>query len=134
MQKPIIPVVCAVIVSEGLVLAVQRGAEQLNAGLWEFPGGKIEGHESDQEALIREIEEELMVNIRLVMRLNTVSWEYENQTIELRPYFAEIIYGEIHLQEHASMKWLKAADLGILDWAPADIAVVQEVKEALKDA
>lgn len=134
MQKPIIPVVCAVIVSDGLVLAVERGPNQSHAGLWEFPGGKVESRESDQEALTREIEEELMVNIRLTMRLNAVSWEDEFRIIELRPYFAELIYGEVRLQEHASMQWLKSESLDTLNWAAADIAVVKQVQEALKDA
>jgi len=133
MAKPILPVVCAVIISNGLILAVRRGENQSNAGLWEFPGGKVEPNESNQQALIREIEEELMVQVLLAMHLKPVIWEDETRIIELRPYFAEISFGEIQLREHSSMQWLKPEELDSLQWAPADIPVVQQVIEALKD-
>jgi len=132
MAKPILSVVCAVIISNGLILAVQRGENQSNPGLWEFPGGKVEPNESNQEALIREIEEELMIQVLLAMHLKPVFWEDETRIIELRPYFAEISYGEIQLREHSSMKWLKLEELDSLQWVSADILVVHQVKEALK--
>ncbi len=133
MQKPILAVVCAVIVSKGLILAVQRNKEQSYPGLWEFPGGKIEANESEQEALIREIEEELLLNIRLTMRLKPVSYEEEERVIELRPYYAEIAFGELSLQEHASYKWLAVSELNKLNWAPADLPVVFQVRETFRD-
>jgi len=131
MQKILISVVCAVIVQDDLVLAVRRGPTQSFAGLWEFPGGKMESQESDKQALIREIEEELTVNVQLSMRLKPVFWEDETRIIELRPYFAEITFGEISLLEHDQLQWLKPVALLELNWAPADIPVVHQVIEAL---
>lgn len=134
MTKSILPVVCAVILSNGLILAVRRSENQSHPGLWEFPGGKVESSESDKEALIREIEEELSVQVLLAMHLKPVIWEDALHIIELRPYFAEISFGEIQLKEHSDMLWLKPEDLLSLEWAPADIPVVHQVIEALKDA
>ncbi|MBI1221126.1 MAG: NUDIX domain-containing protein [Bacteroidetes bacterium] len=129
--KDILPVVCAIVVHEGKVLAVKKAAHQSYAGKWEFPGGKVEAGESDKQALKREIIEELKVEIIANMRLDTVFYEENSRIIELRPYICEISLGDVTLQEHAALNWASISELEQLDWAPADIPVMKEVCELL---
>jgi 8-oxo-dGTP diphosphatase len=127
-----IEVVCAVISGEdGKILAAQR-SEQMPLPLkWEFPGGKIDPGESGEDALRREIKEELSVDIRIMERLNSVVHHYPNLSIRLRPFRCEISGGDIVLKEHAGFCWLPVAELVALDWAEADIPVVAGLMEKL---
>ncbi|WP_114749283.1 (deoxy)nucleoside triphosphate pyrophosphohydrolase [Pleomorphovibrio marinus] len=122
-------VTCAVIEKEGLFLAVQRSTIMPLPLKWEFPGGKIEESESEENALVREIEEELSLKISLVARLNPVTHDYEDSQILLVPFLAKIESGHLTLLEHQSYKWLAHSELLTLDWADADLPVAREVHQ-----
>ncbi|MBS9525261.1 (deoxy)nucleoside triphosphate pyrophosphohydrolase [Litoribacter alkaliphilus] len=122
-----IKVTCAVIIKNGLILAVQRNATQSNPLKWEFPGGKIENGESETDCLLREIQEELEIKVKLDQRLTPVQCNYERNPIELIPYLVTHLSGAIQLQEHIDFKWLLPEELESMDWADADLPVVQEV-------
>lgn len=122
-------VACAVIFSRNLVLAVQRGPSQDLHGKWEFPGGKLEHNESEEGCLIREIREELCLDIKLDKRLQPVEHAYERHAIRLIPYTATIIAGELMLTEHQGHKWLSRENIDSIDWAPADWPIVYQLRE-----
>jgi 8-oxo-dGTP diphosphatase len=119
-----IDVTCAIIEKNGLVLATQRSAEMSMPEKWEFPGGKIESGESKQECLKRELIEELGISVHLLRELNSSIYDYPQFSITLYPFVCTIEPGEITLHEHASLVWLKPTELHTLDWAEADIAVL----------
>ena len=121
-------VTCAVILIENKILAVQRG-EQMNLPLkWEFPGGKIEPNESEEECIKREVKEELNIEIVLLKKLSTSFHVYPNYSIELIPFVAQYLSGTLVLKEHQSYKLLKLSELGNLDWAEADIPIVKQLQ------
>ena len=126
-------VVCAIILHHNLILATQRGPGMDLPGKWEFPGGKVDAGEREEEALIREIEEELALTVRPMHRLQPSVHRYPTKTIELVPYICSLEKGEIRLLEHAACRWCTAADLPVLDWAEADVPVVNQVLAWLKD-
>lgn len=125
-----IEVVAAVIHDEGKILATQRGYGDFKGG-WEFPGGKIQPGESAEEAIVREIQEELQVCIRPEKLLTTVEYDYETFHLTMHCFLASIIKGEIQLIEHEAMRWLTSDQLESVDWLPADIAVVAQLKRIL---
>ena len=126
-----IDVVGAVIVREGQVFAVQRGPDKALPGMWEFPGGKIENDESPQEALARELQEELLCNITVGEFITTTEHDYSFGTVVLSTYFCELNGDEPRLTEHTALRWLAPSNLGSLDWAPADIPAVRLIIEKL---
>jgi 8-oxo-dGTP diphosphatase len=115
-----INVVGAVILRDGLILCAQRGPGGSLGGMWEFPGGKIERGETAREALIREIEEELLCEIVVGDEVTTTTHDYDFGTVTLTTFRCELVHGEPTLTEHADVKWVEPADLGELAWAPAD--------------
>ncbi len=125
-----IEVTAAVIHDEGKILATQRGYGDFKGG-WEFPGGKIQPGESAEEAIVREIQEELQVCIRPEKLLTTVEYDYETFHLTMHCFLASIIKGEIQLIEHEAMRWLTSDQLESVDWLPADIAVVAQLKRIL---
>jgi 8-oxo-dGTP diphosphatase len=121
-----IQVTCAIIESEEKILVVQR-SEKMNLPLkWEFPGGKIEHGEGEEECIIREIKEELNLDIEVLKKLNSSIFDYPNISIELIPFIARQVGGQIRLNEHTDYKFLTKNELLNLDWAEADIPVVKE--------
>ena len=122
-----IEVVAAVIKKEDCIFATQRGYGEFK-GWWEFPGGKIEVGENHKEALIREIKEELTTNIVVKDLLKTVNYQYPNFFLTMHCYWCEIVEGELELLEHQDAKWLTADELDQVEWLPADIDVVNELK------
>ena len=122
-----IEVVAAVIKKEDCIFATQRGYGEFK-GWWEFPGGKIEVGENHKEALIREIKEELNTNIVVKDLLKTVNYQYPNFFLTMHCYWCEIVEGELELLEHQDAKWLTADELDQVEWLPADIDVVNELK------
>lgn len=131
MSKKIIKVVGAAIIKNQQVLAMQRSEEMTLSGFWEFPGGKIELGESDKEALIREIKEELNIEIEITEYINEYSYKYNFGLVSLKVYTAKIISGSITLREHSDQKWLKADEVLNLNWAPVDIPAAKILAENL---
>ncbi|HSI75929.1 MAG TPA: (deoxy)nucleoside triphosphate pyrophosphohydrolase [Lunatimonas sp.] len=124
-----IDVTCAVIFCSNNILAVQRGPTQDLPGKWEFPGGKVEQNESEQECLIREIREELCLDIQLERRLHPVVHVYDRYAIRLIPFTATIKGGELLLLEHQGYRWLSLENLDSIDWAPADWPIVYQLQD-----
>ncbi len=130
MKKRIV-VVGAVLVQNGKIFAAQRGPQMGLAGLWEFPGGKIEAGESPQEALIREIREELACEIQVNDFVTTTDHEYDFGIVSLTTYLCELIEGYPRLAEHDDSKWLEASELFSVEWAPADVPAVEILQQRL---
>lgn len=124
-KKPLVKVPCAIIEDQGRVLAAQRSASGTLGLKWEFPGGKLEAGETDVEALVREIREELSVEIRLGARLPVTNRDDEWRTIQLIPFVCQLATDEIILTEHEQFLWLTPDELPALDWAEADREVLQ---------
>ena len=131
MTKKIIEVVGAAIIKEEKVLVMQRSNQMTLPGMWEFPGGKVEANETEQEALIREIKEELSVTINILDYINEASYDYDFGTVQLKVYTAEIISGQITLEEHSDGKWVTADELKNIDWAPVDIPAAKALVKVL---
>ncbi len=131
MKKNVIKVVCAVIQTNDRILVVQRSESMKLPMKWEFPGGKIETNESEEECIKREISEELNINIHLVKRLTPSLFRYPDAsvTIELIPYLAEYKSGALLLKEHKSHLLLTVEELIHLDWAEADLPIVKELQQ-----
>ena len=119
-------VTCALIGFGEKVLVVQR-SEGMHLPLkWEFPGGKIERNETEEECVRREVKEELNIDIEIIGKLSPVAYNYPNQSIELIPFLAIYSGGEMKLAEHRRFQWLAKNELLKLDWAEADIPIVKE--------
>ena len=119
-----IEVVAAVIIKDGKVFATQRGYGDFKDG-WEFPGGKVEAGESPQEALVREIEEELDTKIDVGDFICTVDYDYPKFHLTMHCYLCTIKEGALHLNEHEAARWLAKDELWSVDWLPADVVVVK---------
>lgn len=130
-MKKRINVVGAVLVDGTRILAAQRGPEMSLAGMWEFPGGKIESGETPKQALQRELQEELNCSASIGEKVATTEYEYDFGIVILTTYYATLDQGEIHLTEHAEVRWVEATELNTLEWAPADIPAVEVVMEDL---
>lgn len=124
-MKKTYEVAAAVIVEGDRIFCVKRGPGRALENKWEFPGGKIEPGETAEQALIREIREELNTGISVHEKLLSVSEDYGNFTVNLHCYLCTKISGNLTLSEHTDSAWLKKTELGNLDWAPADKTVVQ---------
>jgi len=122
-----IEVVAAVIINEGFTFAVQRGYGEFK-GWWEFPGGKVEKGETHEEALRREIKEELNTEIEVGNKIKTIEYDYPNFHLILHCYFCKIIKGTLELSEHDNSIWLDNSMLLDLKWLPADIEIVKEIQ------
>lgn len=124
-------VVAAIIVKNNRVLCTQRNRKATMGMKWEFPGGKIEPNESPEEALKREIKEELDCIITVKEWVATSLHSYDFGTIELTGYLCELDDEHILLNEHEAMKWLTPTDLNTLDWADADLPLVRGIQDVL---
>ena len=122
-----IEVVAAVIEKDGKILATQRGYGDLKGG-WEFPGGKMEPGELPEDALVREIREELDAKINIESFITTVEYDYETFHLVMHCYLCAVAEGEITLLEHSAAKWVDGASVDGLNWLPADVGVVDEIK------
>ncbi len=125
-EKKDVPVVCAIIEQGDKVLAAKRGSETTNAGLWEFPGGKVDSGELPADALKREIREELGIEIDCGLRLQSVFYSYPWINIELIPFICTIKTGKPIAHEHDVLCYISSKELHTLTWAPADLPVIDE--------
>ena len=127
-----IRVVAAIIVENGRVFATQRGYGDFKDG-WEFPGGKIEARESPEQALVREIREELDTEIRVERLLRTVEWDYPTFHLSMDCFICKIESGDLHLREHEAARWLDLEHLNDVDWLPADLQLIPEIAKCLEE-
>ncbi len=124
-------VAALVLIENNRVFAAQRKNQGPLGGMWEFPGGKLEVGETGREALVREIQEELGVSIEVQRYLIRVEHQYPGFFIIMHAYEGNILEGTIQLHEHQSSRWLKKQELWQIDWAEADIPIVQKVEHLL---
>ena len=125
-----IRVVAAIILNEGTVFATQRGYGTFKDG-WEFPGGKIEENETPQEALVREIREELDTEIAVGDLFDTVEYDYPDFHLSMKCYICTVVSGNLVLKEHEAARWLDRENLDSVDWLPADLDLIRKLKEFL---
>jgi 8-oxo-dGTP diphosphatase len=125
LKKCVVRVPCAIIEHRGKVLAGQRTANLSFPLKWEFPGGKQEKNETDEETLVREIREELNAEIEIIQKLPVTSKDQGWREIVLVPFVCKLLPSNIILTEHEQILWLAPEDLGTLDWTEADLFVIQ---------
>lgn len=128
-----IEVVAAVIVNKDKIFATQRGYGDQKGG-WEFPGGKMEAGETPQEALVREIEEELETEIEVGKLIDTVEYDYPKFHLKMHCFFCTIKHGDLVLKEHEAAKWLTLETLDSVEWLPADLALIEKIREELTNS
>lgn len=112
---------------EPIVFATQRGYGDFKGG-WEFPGGKIEEGETPQEALKREILEELDTKIAVGDLIDTIEYDYPTFHLSMDCFWCEIVRGDLVLKEHAEAKWLKKTQLEEVEWLPADMVLIEQLE------
>jgi 8-oxo-dGTP diphosphatase len=122
-----IEVVAAIIIKDGEVFATQRGYGEFK-GWWEFPGGKIESGECPQEALVREIREELDAEIEVGDLLETVEWNYPNFHLTMHCFICSLTSESMHLNEHEAATWLTKETLHSVKWLPADEGILSKIE------
>lgn len=115
---------------ETIIFATQRGHGDFKGG-WEFPGGKIEEGETPQEALKREIMEELETEITVGELFDTIEYDYPTFHLSMDCFWAEIVSGDLVLKEHEAAKWLTKEELDTVDWLPADITLIEKIRRAI---
>ncbi len=127
-----VAVCCAVIARNDKILLTQRSEHMSLPLLWEFPGGKLEPYESKEECLIREIKEELLINIQIHKPLKSVEHLYGSTLIVLYPFLCSIVKGTITLTEHSAYQWITIEQMSQLEMAPADIPIFNELNTIWK--
>jgi 8-oxo-dGTP diphosphatase len=122
-----INVVAAIIIKDQKIFATQRGYGEFKNG-WEFPGGKIESGESPEHALEREIREELDAKIRVGELFDTIEYDYPNFHLSMKCFLCSLISDQLTLREHEAAKWLTKENLSSVEWLPADITIIDKLK------
>lgn len=130
MDKKNIKVVAAVMKNGNKIYATQRGYGEFKGG-WEFPGGKIEQGETSQEALVREIEEELETKIKVNDLIDTIEYDYPTFHLSMECFWCEIVKGNLVLLEAEAAKWLTKEELYSVDWLPADLLLIPKIERNL---
>ena len=125
-----IEVVAAIIIKDGKVFATRRGYGEFQ-GWWEFPGGKMEAGESPQEALKREIHEELDAAVEVKELLETVEWDYPDFHLTMHCFICSLLSESLHLNEHEAATWLTHETLRSVRWLPADEILLDTIAECL---
>ena len=127
-----INVVAAIIRDGNMIFATQRGYGEYKDG-WEFPGGKIEPGETPQQALAREIKEELDSEIAVGDYLTTIKYDYPAFHLSMQCFWCTIVEGTPVLKEHEAARWLDVENLGSVAWLPADLTIIELIKEIMTD-
>ena len=128
----IINVVGAAIVRDGAVLCAQRGPGKSLAGYWEFPGGKIEAGETPQQAVVREIREELDATIRVGDLIDTIEYDYPAFHLSMDCFWCEVASGELKLLEAEAARWLTKEELDSVQWLPADVTLIDKIRKSME--
>jgi len=128
-----INVVAAVIIAQNkenkkMIFSTQRGYGEFKGG-WEFPGGKIEENEKPEEALVREIQEELDTIVEVGDFIDQIEYDYPNFHLSMKCYFCTVKKGNLVLREHQDAKWLTLNQLDDVEWLPADINLISKIRE-----
>jgi len=126
-----IEVVAAIIKRGNEVFATQRGYGEFK-DWWEFPGGKMEAGETPQDALIREIKEELNADIAVGDLIQTVEWDYPNFHLTMHCFWSELTSPSLHLNEHEAAAWLNKETLYSVQWLPADEIILKDILERIQ--
>lgn len=126
-----IHVVAALIVHDHRIFATQRGYGDWK-GWWEFPGGKMEPGETPEEALVREIREELDTEIRVERHATDIEWDYPAFHLSMRCYVCSVVSGSLTLLEHEAAAWLDSGHLHNVQWLPADETIIGQVAELIQ--
>ena len=128
--KVVAAVICDSITQKKKIFATARGYGEFK-GLWEFPGGKIEAGETPQQALYREIMEELDTKIKVYDLIDTVEYDYPDFHLSMDCFWCELQSEHVVLNEHEDAKWLSRAQLDSVDWLPADVTLVDKIAKAM---
>ena len=123
-------VVAAIIIKDKKIFATQRGYGEFKDG-WEFPGGKVEKGENPENAIVREIKEELDTVIEVIEYFDTVEYDYPNFHLSMKCYICTVVSGKLELLEHEAAKWLDKDSLDSVAWLPADLGLVDKLKDYL---
>ena len=129
--KVVAAIICDDMKEKNKIFATARGYGELKGG-WEFPGGKVEPGETPQQALIREIIEELDTEIKVGERIDTVEYDYPTFHISMDCFWAEVKAGHLELKEAEAAKWLTKDQLDSVTWLPADILLIDQIRKCMK--
>ena len=132
---PLVRVVAGLIINaNGLGLVAKRSENMSSPGVWEIPGGKVESGEKRQKALVRELLEELNVEVFVKEKFGTVTAEIGGRHFTMDAYVCTLKSGTIRALEHQALKWIKAEDIPLLEWAPLDIPLLPNLFDVLRNA
>lgn len=129
--KVVAAIICDDMKEKNKIFATARGYGELKGG-WEFPGGKVEPGETSQQALIREIIEELDTEIKVGELIDTVEYDYPTFHLSMDCFWAEVKAGHLELKEAEAAKWLTKDQLDSIDWLPADILLIDQIRKCMK--
>ncbi len=130
MVKVVAAVICDSLLEKKSIFATARGYGEFK-GKWEFPGGKVEAGETPQQALIREIQEELETKIRVGELIGTIEYDYPTFHLSMDCFWCEVIDGELKLLEAEDGKWLSKENLYSVQWLPADIILIEKIERQM---
>jgi 8-oxo-dGTP diphosphatase len=121
-------VTCAIIIKDNKILVTQRSIDSDHPLKWEFPGGKLNNNETETECIVREIKEELKIKIEVLKPMLPVVHDYSFKKIKLIPFLCSLKSGNIELTEHSDCKWIEIKELKYVDFAEADLKLIQTTK------
>ena len=128
--KAVAAVICDSIENKSKIFSTARGYGEFKGG-WEFPGGKIEEGETPEQALVREIKEELDTEIRVGCLIDTIEYDYPTFHLSMDCFWAEVVSGNLELKEAEAAKWLTKEELDSVEWLPADITLIEKIKREM---